>query len=68
MKRSRTRRGSARSFVLLGWLFLIAAVALVLNSAWDVVIAPVIALVGLGLGSLVTSVVLAIEDLTRAQP
>lgn len=66
MKRSSgTRRSGARSLALLGWLFLIAAGWVVLTGTGGDATAAVIALVGVGLGFLITAVVLAIEDLNR---
>ncbi|MBB6345169.1 hypothetical protein FHU36_001678 [Nonomuraea muscovyensis] len=49
-----------------GWLFLILGAALgILGGAWDGAASAVIALVGIGLGCLVTAVVLALEDFHR---
>jgi hypothetical protein len=55
----------ARGLVFLGWLFLLAATSVVITGVWGNATTPVIALVGVGLGCLVTAVVLAIEDLDR---
>ncbi|MGW0192324.1 hypothetical protein [Nonomuraea sp. NPDC003201] len=66
MKRSSgTRRSGARSLVLLGWLFLVVAGWVVLTGTGGDATTAVIALVGVGLGFLITAVVLAIEDLDR---
>ncbi|MGV9387169.1 hypothetical protein ACWDRB_66130 [Nonomuraea sp. NPDC003707] len=66
MKRSSgTRRSGARSLVLLGWLFLVVAGWVVLTGTGGDATTMVIALVGVGLGFLITAVVLAIEDLNR---
>ncbi|GAA3601197.1 hypothetical protein GCM10022419_101760 [Nonomuraea rosea] len=59
------RISGARGLVFLGWLFLMVAASVVLTGSWSNVTAPAIALVGVGLGCLVTAVVLAIEDLNR---
>ncbi|MFG1947814.1 hypothetical protein [Nonomuraea sp. NPDC048826] len=65
MKRdTRTRGSGARTLVVLGWFFLLVGGCAVLTGATVLVLG----LVGIGLGCLVTAVVLAVEDLARRTP